>query len=164
MDKFLFCPLLAGYSFQYGQNVMQQEIEVGPPRQRVNFVGAIHKVNATVLCRNDLEIEYFWAFFRKKQREPVGWLWAIKTDSSKMEVHECLFDANSVPQESDRQANIIKYSFPIFVRPIHRSAVDDDKIVDYWAAGMSLTASNYLEKLVNYDIAEAMKYFVRNNG
>lgn len=157
MDKFMLCPLLAGYSFAPGQNVIEQQLLGGWPRQRRNFIGAVHQVSASVMCRGSQEIEYFWAFWRKKDRNPQPWLWALKTDSYKMEEHECRFIVDQTPQESDRQGDKVRYSFQVWVKPLNRPASYDDEIVDYWNAGLNPSVANALEILVNVSLPNALE-------
>lgn len=160
MDVFLLCPQLASYSFSFGQNILEQQISAGPPRQRVNFVGAVHQVSASVFCRNEYDVEYFWAFYRKRQRNPSPWLWMCKTDGPDMELHECRFVVGP-PQESDRQGKKVRYSFQLWVTPLSRPAHIDDEIIDFWNAGLNPDAANLFEKLANEDIPEAMKRYTR---
>ncbi len=157
MDKFMLCPLLAGYSFTPGQNILEQQLAGGMPRQRRNFIGSVGVANVSVFCRNELEIEYFWAFWRKKDRNPQSWLWALKTDSYKMEEHECRFMLGQTPQESERQGNKIKYSFQVWVKPLNRSASYDDDVVDAWQLGINPDVSNALEILVNITLPNALE-------
>jgi hypothetical protein len=157
MDKFMLCPLLAGYSFTPGQNILEQQLAGGMPRQRRNFIGSVGVANVSVFCRNELEIEYFWAFWRKKDRNPQSWLWALKTDSYKMEEHECRFMLGQTPQESERQGNKIKYSFQVWVKPLNRSASYDDDVVDAWQLGINPDVSNALEVLVNVTLPNALE-------
>lgn len=157
MDKFMLCPLLAGYSFTPGQNILEQQLAGGMPRQRRNFIGSVGVANVSVFCRNELEIEYFWAFWRKKDRNPQSWLWALKTDNYKMEEHECRFMLGQTPQESERQGNKIKYSFQIWVKPLNRSASYDDEVVEAWQLGINPDVSNALEILVNITLPNALE-------
>lgn len=160
MDTFLLCPQLAGYSFSFGQNILEQQLSAGAPRQRVNFVGAVHQINASVLCSDEYETEYFWAFYRKRQRNPLPFLWMCKSDGPSMELHECRFVAAS-PQESDRQGNKIRFSFQLWITPLLRPATIDEDIIDYWQSGLNPKASRLFEKLDNEDIPEAMKRYKR---
>jgi len=157
MDKFMLCPLLASYSFTPGQNILEQQLAGGMPRQRRNFIGSVGVVSVSVFCRNELEIEYFWAFWRKKDRNPQPWLWALKTDNYKMEEHECRFMLGQTPQESERQGNKIKYSFQVWVKPLNRSASYDDQVVDYWSAGGNPDVSKALERLSNIKLPDALE-------
>lgn len=157
MDKFMLCPLLSGYSFAPSNNLLEQPLLGGMPRQRVVFFGGVQIVNATVICRSPEEVDYFWAFWRKKQRLPETWLWALKTDSFDFEEHECKFSASSLPQESERGGSIIKFSFQIYVVPKNRPIELDDKIIDFWQAGMNPHTSNLLDKLVNEEMPKALR-------
>jgi hypothetical protein len=157
MDKFMLYPLLAGYSFTPGQNILEQQLAGGMPRQRRNFIGSVGVANVSVFCRNELEIEYFWAFWRKKDRNPQSWLWALKTDSYKMEEHECRFMLGQTPQESERQGNKIKYSFQVWVKPLNRSASYDDDVVEAWQLGINPNVANALEVLVNVTLPNALE-------
>ncbi|MDV2440705.1 hypothetical protein QR665_14675 [Acinetobacter gerneri] len=159
MDRFILCPLLGGYSFSPGQNIIEQQLQGGMPRQRRNFIGAVYLVSASVFCGSYEEKEYFWAFWRKQQREPKNWLWALQSDSYKFEDHECRFKADSLPQESEREGKLIKYSFQIYVKPLNRPADLDDMIVSYWGSGLNPKISNLLEKLANESIPNALRSY-----
>lgn len=160
MDKFMLCPQLSGYSFLYGQNILEQSLTAGMPRQRLNFIGAVHQVTVSVFCTNADEIDYFWAFWRIKQRNPENWLWSLKTDSSKLEEHECRFMMGSLPQESDRQGDMVKYSFSLWVKPLNRPPSVDEDIIGAWQAGLNPNVMNRFEILANKAAADALEPFL----
>lgn len=157
MNKLVLPPNESGYNPSLGNGILTQDLAGGMPRQRRTFIGSVGVANVSVFCRNELEIEYFWAFWRKKDRNPQPWLWALKTDSYKMEEHECRFMLGQTPQESERQGNKIKYSFQVWVKPLSRSASYDDDVVDAWQLGINPDVSNALEILVNVTLPNALE-------
>ena len=132
MDKFMLCPLQSGYSFTPGNNLREQVLEGGMPRQVPFFVGAVHTVSVSVLLRNRDERDYFWAFWRTKQRKPENWLWKLSLDNGISEECECRFLSSSLPSESLRNGVVIKVGFQIAVKPIKRDADLDRNIVNSW--------------------------------
>jgi hypothetical protein len=162
MDTFMLCPLQAGYGFTPGQNLLEQSLRGGMPRQRLAYIGSVHQVTASVICRNKDEREYFWAFWRKKQRVPENWLWALQTDAFDLEEHECRFAVGSLPAEQLRNGRIVQYSFQVWVKPLHRSADIDDVIIDYWNSGMNPQAKLLLEKLANESVPGTMRGLWQN--
>lgn len=156
MDRFVLCPLLDGYNFAPGQNVMEQHRGIGMPRQRAFAIGVPHQVSASVLCSTELEQKYFWAFWRHKQRKPGRFLWAIKTDNFELEDHECQFSV-STPQVQQLGGKHIRINFNIWVKPLHRDAVMDQTIVEYYSSGFNPNISNLLEHLVNVVMPENLQ-------
>lgn len=154
MDRFIIPPLVEGYSFTPGQNLIEQERGFAMPRQRVAGIGMPHTVRAAIFCENPLEEKYFWSFWRKKQRMPGRFLWAIKTDNYELEDHECMFSAQSVPNTNVMLAGQTLISFELWVQPLQRDADLDEMIVEYYNAGFNPRISNLLEHLVNVVMPE----------
>ncbi|MDV2468909.1 hypothetical protein QR674_07920 [Acinetobacter chinensis] len=157
MDTFMLCPLQSGYGFTPGQNLIEQSLRGGMPRQRLAFVGSVHQVTASVMCATRAERDYFWAFWRKKQRSPESWLWALQTDAYDLEEHECRFMAGSLPSEQQRNGRIVQYSFQVWVKPLHRSAELDNDIVDAWSVGLNPDVAALLERLANESMPNALR-------
>lgn len=153
MDTFMLCPLQEGYSFTPGNNVREQALEGGMPRQVIKFVGAVHTVNVSVLLIDPRARQYFWAFWRVNQTK--AWKWRLSLDEGVLEDCECKFTVNSLPQESIRNGATLKVSFQVLVRPINRDPQIDQSIVDIWQTG----AINHLldlEKVPNIWLPEAL--------
>lgn len=137
MDRFILCPLREGYSFTAGNNLREQETEGGMPRQVPFFIGAVHRVKVTVLLKTKGARQYFWAFWRLKQRKPENWLWKLSLDNGISEECECRFISSSLPSESYRNKTVLKVTFEVLVKPIYRSEIDDRNIVNYHQGGLS---------------------------
>ena len=130
MDTLNLCPLQDGYAFTAGNNVREQVLEGGMPRQVIKFIGAVHTVGVTVFLEDQRARQYFWAFWRLNQTK--RWLWRLALDDGIMEDCVCQFSASSVPNESLVAAFARKVSFTIYVVPIPRSADFDRNIVNMW--------------------------------
>jgi hypothetical protein len=128
MDTLQLNALVAGYAFNVGNNVRQQVLEGGMPRQVIKFLGAVHSVNAQVLLPDERTRQYFWAFWRVNQTRKF--YWELSIDNGINEVVVCQFDAETVPAETEIHAIVRKVSFTVFVEPITRNADDDQAVVD----------------------------------
>lgn len=155
MDRFMLPPLQEGYTYRKGNELITQPLLGGMPRQRRTFINPISTIQASVFCTEKEEFDYFWAFWRKKQRNPEKFLWALQSDSYELEDHKVRFNPESL-QESQRFDLKVKYTFELFVVPLNRPAELDDLIVDYWNAGFNPRVSNLLEKLANEALPDAL--------
>ncbi|EPF6186962.1 hypothetical protein L2L79_002066 [Acinetobacter baumannii] len=156
MDKFMLEPLQESYSFTPGSNIREQENEGGPPRQSPFFVGAVHRVGVTVYLENDEDRQYFWAFWRLKQRKPENWLWNLALDEGIREDCECRFAYDVLPSESSRNGQAVKMSFQVIVKPIKRSADLDRNIVNVRQGIESMEVVDDIEKVPNEWLPDAL--------
>lgn len=156
MQRFVIPPLREGYSFTPAQNVMEQQ-RIGMPRQKRFAIGIPHQVSASVLLSHELEQKYFWAFWNNYQRKPAKFLWALKTDTFDLEDHECKFMVNNSISVQEIGANKIIVNFGVWVKPLHRDAVMDQAIVEYYSSGFNPNISNLLEHLVNVVMPENLQ-------
>lgn len=153
MDRFMLCLLQQGYGFTPGNNLREQATEGGMPRQVPFFVGAVHMANVTVLLKDEKARQYFWAFWRTKQRKPENWLWELPLDNGIKEQCECRFTSKALPSESYRNGRVIKISFQIYVKPVQRDADLDRGIVEIWQSGI---AENPIEPIPNEWMPDAL--------
>lgn len=145
--------LLNSYSFVPGNNLREQKLEGGMPRQVIKFVGAVHSVSATVVLKDPLAQQYFWAFWRTNQGK--NWLWELFLDNGNSEECECRFVSESLPTESGRGYQYLKMSFQILVMPIKRDSAFDQSIVELWQSGLINNLSD-LEKIPNVWLPDAL--------
>ena len=153
MNTFMLCPLQEGYSFTVGNNLREQQLEGGMPRQVVKFIGAVHTVNASILLKDRRARQYFWAFWRTNQGK--NWLWELFLDNGNSEECECRFVSESLPTESGRGYQYLKMSFQILVMPIKRDSAFDQSIVELWQSGLINNLSD-LEKIPNVWLPDAL--------
>ncbi|MCR4530836.1 hypothetical protein [Acinetobacter venetianus] len=153
MDTFMLCPLQEGYGFTPGNNLREQATEGGMPRQVPFFIGAAHQSNVSVALKDERERQYFWAFWRTKQRKPDNWLWELSLDNGVKEACECRFTSNSLPSESMRDGRVIKISFQVYVKPVQRDPDLDQAIVEIWQSGV---AENPIEPIPNEWMPDAL--------
>lgn len=146
MDTFMLCPLQEGYSFTPGNNVREQALEGGMPRQVIKFLGAVHTANVSVFLEDPRARQYFWAFWRINQTRT--WKWKLSLDEGVLEDCECKFTSNSLPQESMRDGKILKVSFQVLVRPVSRNPRHDRAILDLWHITQPEAISEF-EKIPN---------------
>lgn len=153
MDTFMLPAMRSGYSFTPGNNIREQSLEGGMPRQVVKFVGAVHSVAVTVALKDRRAQQYFWAFWRLNQGK--NWLWDLFLDNGNLERCECRFISSSLPTESERGYQYLRISFQILVRPLNRDPAFDRTIVDLWQSGLINNLSD-LEKIPNVWLPDAV--------
>lgn len=153
MDTFILRPLQEGYSFTPGNNVREQKLEGGMPRQVIKFVGAVHAVTASVFLEDARARQYFWAFWRINQSKL--WYWKLGLDNGVLEDCICQFSAESVPQEGSIDGKTRKVSINLYVRPIVRNPDFDRTIVDLWQSGLINNLGD-LEKIPNVWMPDAL--------
>ena len=146
MDEMKFCPLQEGYSFTVGNDVKEQELAGGLPRQVKQFVGSIHNVTAQILLRDQLERQIFWAFWRINQTKL--WWWRLVLDNGDLEDCVCQFNNSTVPSETLIEGRIRKIQISIRVVPIKRYPDFDKWLIEQWQNG-KLQDISYLEKIPN---------------
>ncbi|EHU3335376.1 hypothetical protein MJ021_17920 [Acinetobacter baumannii] len=155
----MLCPLQEGYGFTPGNDIREQQNEGGMPRQAPFFVGSPHSVTVSVLLKDDEDRQYFWAFWRTKQRKPENWLWELSLDHGIVEECECRFTSSSLPGESKRNGVVVMVSFQVLVKPIKRSAEFDQNIVNLRQgveSGETSEIVDDIEKVPNEWLADAL--------
>lgn len=153
MNTFMLCALQEGYAFTPGNNLREQKIEGGMPRQVIKYVGAVHSVNVTILLENQRARQYFWAFWRQNQTKT--WMWKLVLDQGALEDCECRFTSESLPAESFHEGPIRKMTFTVLVVPIIRDANFDQEIIDMWENGL-INVVNDIEKIPNVWLPDAV--------
>ncbi|ENV24769.1 hypothetical protein I8P62_02145 [Acinetobacter baumannii] len=155
----MLCPLQEGYGFTPGNDIREQQNEGGMPRQAPFFIGSPHSVTVSVLLKDDEDRQYFWAFWRTKQRKPENWLWELSLDHGIVEECECRFTSSSLPGESKRNGVVVMVSFQVLVKPIKRSAEFDQNIVNLRQgveSGETSEIVDDIEKVPNEWLADAL--------
>lgn len=155
----MLCPLQEGYGFTPGNDIREQQNEGGMPRQAPFFIGSPHSVTVSVLLKDDEDRQYFWAFWRTKQRKPENWLWELSLDHGIVEECECRFTSSSLPGESKRNGIVVMVSFQVLVKPIKRSAEFDQNIVNLRQgveSGETSEIVDDIEKVPNEWLADAL--------
>ncbi|TPS38642.1 hypothetical protein [Acinetobacter baumannii] len=152
----MLCPLQEGYGFTPGNDIREQQNEGGMPRQAPFFIGSPHSVTVSVLLKDDEDRQYFWAFWRTKQRKPENWLWELSLDHGIVEECECRFTSGSLPGESKRNGVVVMVSFQVIVKPIKRSADLDRNIVNVRQGVESMEVVDDIEKVPNEWLADAL--------
>lgn len=155
MDTLRLEPLVEGYDFNVGNNVREQKLEGGMPRQVVKRVGAIHTVGVTVLLPDDGSRQYFWAFWRENSQR-IGqpstsapkFNWTLMLDNGLLENCVCQFVGSEIPKENFIGGYASKVQFTVNVVPIIRDDSFDRAIVDLWN-GINPDDVIELEKIPN---------------
>ena len=128
MDTFALPALQEGYSFRVGNNVREQVLEGGFPRNLIKYIGAVHQVTATVIIENDLYRQYFWAFYRKNQTREFKWL--LEVDDGTIQECTCRFNNQTIPNVEIIGAYVWRATLDVYVKPIIHNADFDAEIVN----------------------------------
>lgn len=134
MRIFKFCPQQEGYSFQKGNNIREQALEGGMPRQVVKYVGAVHRVTAQIFAKSPMERQLFWAFYR--QNETKLWRWKLELDNGVLEDCVCQFSAENPPTTSMIDGLKRKFTINVYVLPLPRDDEFDSMLLDMWETGL----------------------------
>ena len=153
MDIFQLCAEQESYSFGVGNNVREQQLEGGMPRNVIAFLGAVLRVNATVMLDGDGAYQYFWAFWRQNQTRE--WQWKLIIDQGNLEDVTCRFNNQEVPQPVLLGHNVWKITFTVYVKPIIRSKDTDENIINMWN-GATPQGRFEIEKIPNEYFPEAI--------
>ena len=146
MNTFLLCPQLSGYQFSHAQNMLEQSLNGGMPRQRKITQNMPHQISVSVWCNDAYEQQYFWAFWRESLYQSQYFKWGVRVDNGNIEECECKFSADP-PQESDRIASKCRWSFRIYVKPKHRPRDWDQQIINIWNEGLTPELMVGIEKI-----------------
>lgn len=157
MNSFALCPLQSGYTPKLGNGLLEQDLLGGFARQRVQFVNNVHIAQVSVLLDKKEKQQYFWAFWRlHTQYAPQAFMWRLMFDDTDMTDYECQFIAGSL-EVGERDGLKYKVSFQVRAKPKKPNQSFDEAIVGLWNNGNPEKFINYLEKLVNYDLPDAMR-------
>ncbi|MCE1272436.1 MAG: hypothetical protein LWW88_12955 [Acinetobacter sp.] len=156
MNSFALRPLNRGMIFQPANNLLEQQLVGGFARQRVQFVNNVHTVNVTVSLHDKARQQYFWAFWRSHTLNPRSFLWRLMIDDTEMKTYQCQFVANSI-QVQERNGIVYRVSFSVLCKPKPVDHEFDQAIIDVWEIGNGAEMANLLEKLVNFDLPNALE-------
>lgn len=155
MNIFLLCPQLSGYQFTHAQNMLEQSLNGGMPRQRLISRNMPHQVSVSVWCNDAFEQQYFWAFWRETRNYSQFFKWGVRVDNGNIEECECKFSAE-VPQESDRIGDKCRYSFRLYIKPVIRARDWDQQIINIWNMGLMPKLMLGIEKIPNVWLPAAL--------
>lgn len=155
MNNFALRPLQRGFTPDVANNLLEQELMGGFARQRVQFVGNVHTVTASVMLETKLKQQYFWAFWRNHTRDaPRPFMWRLRIDDAEVADYQCQFVAGSL-QTQERIGISYAVSFSLRLKPNHTGKGFDETIINLWESGDPRKLLNLLEKLVNEDLPDA---------
>lgn len=153
MKTFQLPALQESYTFTVGNNVREQQLEGGMPRNVIKFIGAVHQVTGVVIIDSELMLQYFWAFWRQNQTKEFQW--QLITDNGNLETVTCRFNNQQVPNPQLIGGFCWKIQITVYVKSIHRDKDFDDQIIDIWE---NTDGSNLfeIEKIPNVWLPDAV--------
>lgn len=153
MNRLDLTPLQSGYSVEYGDGILTQDLGAGMPRQRADFIGAVHKASATFNLTKE-DYNYLMAFYRVYQRNPVPFLVGLILDTPVKQDYTCRFIGP--PRFNGKDGKIINVTCQFVAKPLVIDAAYDESIVGLRNGGTNFEAVSNLEKLVNVDLPDAL--------
>lgn len=151
MNTLQFCALADSYNFTVGNNVRQQQLEVGMPRQVIKFVGAVHQSSVSIIVDTEQKLQYFWAFWRVNQTKAFNWKLII--DNGVLEDVVCRFNNDQAPELNPLGGFVWRITFNIYVTPKKRNPSFDQDLVNLFDGGGN--ESLELEKIPNIYFPDA---------
>lgn len=155
LNKLAYCVQQSGYTVEFGNNVIVQELEGGPSRYRVDSKNNVHYVNSTWVVKKK-GYQYLVAFFHVWQRNPSQpFLAQLIIDDALLEAYECFFRNGGFRLDS-KNGPVYTVSAILEVTAKPRDDGMDDLLV-MLGNGDTLDIFDPLEKLVNEDLPNALE-------
>lgn len=155
LNKLAYCVMQSGYTVDFGNNVIVQELEGGLSRYRVDSKNNVHSVNSTWVV-SEKGYQYLVAFFHVWQRNPSQpFLAKLIIDNADIDEYECFFKNGGFRLDS-KNGSVYKVSATLEVVAKPRDDVFDDTLV-MLGNDQVLDVLNPLEKLVNEDFPDALE-------
>lgn len=147
--KLEVAPLQAGYSVDFGNDVLQQAVEGGASRFRRDFKRNTHTVNVAWFVQQD-DYDYLLAFYNVWQHKNEPYFLAdLIIDSAPLQEYQCNFIGGL--RLDSTESLTYKLSATFEVKAKKRSLVNDEMIIGIH------DIFNPLEKLANEDLPNALK-------
>lgn len=156
MKKLVLPPNENGYQPTMGNGVISTPALKGPPRQRVDFVGAVHRLNLSWTL-TQAEMQLLLAFWSYWQRNPQLFLMDLIIDDVVMQEYQVRFDTDSGSLTWSKQGNAWFPSIPVIAIPNLRDEAFDESIIDLWSVGTLPSVLADLDKLVNVALPDALE-------
>lgn len=151
LDQLILCPLLDGYGVTLGDDVLSTQYTNGPPRQRLDNVGAWHQV-AALFRHKAQHQDYIMSFWRLHKVKPFAM--RLIVDSTSMQWYECRFLGKPQPQVLGGGVFELGANLVVKPQPLNLE-VDGNYVWAYNKTGGDIsTLNNILERLVNEDLPE----------
>lgn len=153
LPQLILCPLLENYSVGIGNDVLSTQYTNGPPRLRLNNVGAPHQISVT-FRHKAVHHDYIWQFWELYKVKPFAMRLIIK--GTTMQWYQCWF--NGMPQDTVLGGNVFEFSCGLIVKPIPVNLeLAATFVYFYEQTGGDISGfTNALEKLVNEDLPDAL--------
>lgn len=155
MKKLVLPPNENGYTPTMGNGVISTPAMQGAPKQRVDFIGAIHRVNlAWALTTAEMQLMLsFWSYW---QRNPELFLMDLIIDDVVVQEYKVRFDVEAGSLSWSKSGNAWFPSAPVIAIPNLRDNTFDETIIDLWAVGATSQTFADLDKLVNKSLPDAI--------
>ncbi len=157
LNRLAYCVQQSGYTVDFGNNIITQELEGGASRYRVDSDSNVHYVNSTWVV-SERGYQYLVAFFHVWQRNPSQpFLARLIIDNADSEEYECFFRNGGFRLEK-KEGRVFTVSAILEVVAKLRDNNFDDALVEL-GNSQALDILNPLEKLVNKDFPGATGVF-----
>lgn len=155
MNRLDLCPLQSGYSASFGDGVVSTPALKGMPRTRLDFVGAVHMVNASFLL-GDGDYGYLMSFYRVYQRNPQPFIARLILDTPLGADYQCKFVGDSLRFNS-KDGKYVSVSCQLYAAPLAIDIDYDESVVALRNVGTNGDVLKNLDKLVNVALPDALE-------
>ena len=153
MNRLDLTPLQSGYSVEYGDGILTQDLGAGMPRQRADFIGAVHKVSVNFNLDKE-DYNYLMLFYGVQQRNPAPFLVGLIVDTPVKQDYPCRFIGP--PKFNGKNGKIINVTCQFRVVPLPFDTAYAESVIGLRNGGTNFEAVSNLEKLVNVDLPDAL--------
>lgn len=153
LNRLAYCVQQSGYTVDFGNDVIAQELDGGPSRYRRDIRRNSHRVNVSWVLKLK-GYQYLTAFYRVWMRNPSQPFLAQLIIDDKLKDYECFF--KSAIQLNSKDGPIYRVSAQLEVKALIADDDFDDVIVAL-GNGDSLDVFDPLEELVNVDLPNALE-------
>jgi len=151
LNRLAYCVQQSGYTVDFGNDVIAQNLDGGPSRYRRDVRGNSHTVNVSWVLKLK-GYQYLTAFYRVWMRNPSQPFLAKLIIDDELKDYECFF--KSPIQLNSKNGPVYQVSAQLEVKALIADDAFDDALV---SLGSDSDIFEPLEELVNVDLPNALE-------
>lgn len=155
LNRLAYCVQQSGYTVNFGNDVIAQELDGGPSRYRRDIRRNSHLVNVSWVLKLK-GYQYLTAFYRVWMRNPSQPFLAQLIIDDELKDYECFF--KSAIQLNSKNGPVYQVSAQLEVKALIADDVFDELLVAVGNQSIDLgELMDPLEELVNVDLPNALE-------
>lgn len=151
LNRLAYCVQQSGYTVDFGNDVIAQNLDGGPSRYRRDVRGNSHTVNVSWVLKLK-GYQYLTAFYRVWMRNPSQPFLAELIIDDELKDYKCFF--KSAIQLNSKEGLVYRVSAQLEVKALIADNAFDDALV---SLGSGSDIFEPLEDLVNVDLPNALE-------